>query len=96
MYDSFLMTNICPQNPNLNRGDWNDLEELCRSWAKKWGRLYIACGPVVTDNPQRIGDVGVVVPAAFLKWYCAWVRKLNQLAFCLLIGQAVSRCKLMR
>lgn len=67
MYDSFLMTNICPQNPNLNRGDWNDLEELCRSWAKKWGRLYIACGPVVTDNPQRIGDVGVVVPAAFFK-----------------------------
>lgn len=67
MYDSFYMTNICPQNPNLNRGDWNDLEELCRTWAKKWGRLYIACGPVVVENPQRIGDVGVVVPAAFFK-----------------------------
>lgn len=67
MYDSFYMTNICPQHPNLNRGDWNDLEELCRLWAKKWGKLYIACGPVVTDNPQRIGEVGIVVPAAFFK-----------------------------
>lgn len=67
MYDSFCMTNICPQNPNLNRGDWNDLEELCRAWAKKWGRLYIACGPVVVENPQRIGEVGVAVPSAFFK-----------------------------
>ena len=67
MYDSFYMTNICPQNPNLNRGDWNDLEELCRTWAKKWGRLYIACGPVVVENPQRIGEVGVAVPSAFFK-----------------------------
>lgn len=67
MYDSFYMTNICPQHPNLNRGDWNDLEELCRSWAKKWGKLYIACGPVVVENPQRIGEVGVAVPSAFFK-----------------------------
>ncbi len=37
MEESFYMSNICPQNPNLNRGDWNDLEEKSRQWAKKYG-----------------------------------------------------------
>ena len=41
MEESFYMSNICPQNPNLNRGDWNDLEEKSRQWAKKlWSRVY--------------------------------------------------------
>lgn len=35
MQESFYMTNICPQNHNLNRGDWKELEEACRLWAKK-------------------------------------------------------------
>ena len=30
MQESFYMTNICPQNHNLNRGDWKELEEACR------------------------------------------------------------------
>ena len=30
---SFLMTNICPQNHNLNVGDWNEMENQCRKWA---------------------------------------------------------------
>ena len=29
--ESFLMTNICPQAPNLNSGDWSELEQICRS-----------------------------------------------------------------
>ena len=43
MAESFYMSNICPQNPNLNRGDWNDLEEKSRQWAKKYGAVYSAC-----------------------------------------------------
>lgn len=39
MRESFYMSNICPQNQNLNRGDWNDLEELARDWARKYGNL---------------------------------------------------------
>ena len=30
MKESFYTTNICPQNENLNKGDWNDLEEACK------------------------------------------------------------------
>lgn len=30
MKESFYMTNICPQHPNLNGGDWHELEQSCR------------------------------------------------------------------
>lgn len=68
MEESFFMSNICPQNPNLNRGDWNDLEEKSRQWAKKYGAVYIACGPIYdTKRPKRIGNNKVAVPDAFYK-----------------------------
>lgn len=68
MEESFYMSNICPQNPNLNRGDWNDLEEKSRHWAKKYGVVYIACGPIYDNKrPKRIGNNKVAVPDAFYK-----------------------------
>lgn len=68
MEESFYMSNICPQNPNLNRGDWNDLEEKSRQWAKRYGAVYIACGPIYdTKHPKRIGNNRVAVPDAFYK-----------------------------
>ena len=46
MKESFYMTNICPQHPNLNDGDWHELEQACRRWAEK-DKLYIVCGPIL-------------------------------------------------
>ncbi len=69
MVESFYMTNVCPQNRNLNRGDWKDLEELERSWATKYGCVSIAAGPIYYKErtPQRIGGNKVAVPDAFFK-----------------------------
>ncbi|MGL4853114.1 MAG: DNA/RNA non-specific endonuclease [Phocaeicola sp.] len=68
MQESFFLSNICPQNPNLNRGDWKDLEEKSREWAKKYGAIYIACGPIYDNpHPKRIGNNQVGVPDAFYK-----------------------------
>lgn len=65
---SFLFTNICPQRHNLNAGAWNDVELQCRDWAKRYGDLYIVCGPVLYDQQHRtIGRNRVVVPEAFFK-----------------------------
>lgn len=65
---SFLLTNICPQNTNLNRGDWNELEQQCRAWAEKYGELYIVCGPILMNRRhKRIGKNKVTVPEAFFK-----------------------------
>lgn len=68
MRESFLFTNICPQNHNLNAGDWNEMEMQCRAWAKTWGGVYIVCGPLLYRcQHKRIGEYKVVVPEAFFK-----------------------------
>lgn len=68
MYESFLLTNICPQNKTLNTGDWEQIESLSRQWAKKYGEIYIVCGPIVYDEKYKtIGANKVVIPDAFFK-----------------------------
>ncbi len=68
MKESFYMTNMCPQLHNLNAGDWKDLEELARDWARHYGKIYIACGPIVETNHITIGkNHNIAVPSDFYK-----------------------------
>ena len=68
MNESFLFTNICPQNHGLNKNEWNDLEIQCREWAREYGAIDIVCGPVYDGNASRtIGKNKVRVPDAFFK-----------------------------
>ena len=68
MGESCYFTNICPQNPQLNGGDWKELEEKCRKWAEKHGRIYIACGPIILGNEHgTIGANEVIIPDKFYK-----------------------------
>jgi len=41
---TFLMTNIVPQSPNLNRNTWESLESFCRELVKAGNELYIYAG----------------------------------------------------
>ena len=76
MEESFYMSNICPQHKKLNRGDWNDLEDACRAWAKKYGTVYIACGPIYDrHNPRYIGGSKIAVPDRFFKVVLIYNRK---------------------
>ena len=66
--ETFLMTNICPQDGGLNRGDWNDLEIKCRNWAQKMGKIYIICGPILYNQRHKMIAKGkITVPEAFFK-----------------------------
>ena len=68
MYESFSLVNVCPQNANLNSGLWNSFENDCRKWARKYGDIYIVCGPVFMNREhETIGKNKVVVPEAFFK-----------------------------
>ena len=80
MTESFLYTNVCPQNHGLNKYEWNDLEILCRDWARKYGAVDIVCGPLYSSGGERfrvgdntpsqqktIGRNKVWVPDAFFK-----------------------------
>lgn len=66
--EAFLMTNICPQNGDLNQHDWKYLEEECRAWANKYGKIYIVAGPIFKQKPYRtVGEHNVAVPDSFFK-----------------------------
>lgn len=67
--ESFILSNIAPQLPNLNRGLWRQLESATRSWAfTRNTPVLIYSGPVYDNaTSTRIGRNGVVVPSAFYK-----------------------------
>lgn len=69
MRQSFLFTNICPQNHGLNKYEWNDVEMLCRAWARQYGAIDIVCGPIYDAHaePKYIGRGKVRVPQRFFK-----------------------------
>ena len=69
MRESFLFTNICPQNHGLNKYEWNDLEIQCRDWAREYGAIDIVCGPLfpTTGEQKTIGRNRVWVPESFFK-----------------------------
>lgn len=68
MRETFYMSNISPQSRNFNQGIWRELEELTRNWAKKFKKLYVVTGPVLTQKPKgRVGDNDVSVPQAYYK-----------------------------
>ena len=68
MYNTFLLTNCCPQHGKLNSGVWNQIEMSCRRWAERFGDIYIVCGPILMrQEHETIGENQVVVPEAFFK-----------------------------
>lgn len=68
MHESFYLTNVCPQNHDLNGKDWQKLENSCRKWAQRFGKVYIVCGPIIGKNKYgTIGERQVAVPDAFFK-----------------------------
>lgn len=82
MEQTFLLTNMCPQNSELNRGDWEELESRCRGWARNYGDIYIVCGPIFYSNSYKtIGNNKVGVPDAFFKVILCMNKKPKALGF---------------
>lgn len=68
MDESFYYTNIVPQDASLNSNEWRIIEEQCRELAKRYGSVFVACGPIVDGNNYRsIGYNKVCVPDALYK-----------------------------
>lgn len=66
--ESFLMSNMSPQVPAFNGGIWRELEECARDWGRKFERVYVATGPVLSQTPLgAIGFSKVTVPSAYYK-----------------------------
>ena len=69
--ETFLMTNIAPQRPNLNRKLWQRLEEVeLDRFLARFGALWVLTGTVFDERIQRLKTAWrVEVPDAFFKIY---------------------------
>jgi endonuclease G len=67
MKESFYFSNMSPQLPGFNRGIWKKAEEQVRNWAREYGSVYIATGPVLEKGLPVIGPNQVAVPNYFYK-----------------------------
>ncbi len=66
-HETFLTSNISPQNNEFNRGIWNRLEQKTRYWSKKQDGVYVITGGVLEEGLKGIGDEQVSVPKYFYK-----------------------------
>lgn len=77
MADTFLLSNISPQHPKLNRGAWSQLEKKVRDLTKQYDVIHIFTGPLYLpqDHPDGtrwvqyrvIGKSDIAVPTHFYK-----------------------------
>lgn len=69
MTESFYLSNISPQNGNLNNGVWKYIENIARDNALKYGKILIVTGPVFTTE-KGLGSIGrnrILIPDGFYK-----------------------------
>jgi len=66
--DTFLMSNITPQNPKLNQKSWQRLEEVIANDFSEWhGDFWVVTGPIFGANPKNLKNSDVKIPDAFFK-----------------------------
>jgi len=63
MSDTFLMTNMTPQLPSVNRVAWRLLEDQVRDLPFKW----VVTGATYSANPTKLGKAQVPVPDMLYK-----------------------------
>jgi endonuclease G len=65
--ETFLTSNISPQEHDFNAGVWNTLEQKVRYWASKYNGVFVVTGGVLKGDMKTIGTENVAVPNQFYK-----------------------------
>jgi len=65
--ETFLTSNISPQDHQFNAGIWNRLEQKVRYWSRKYDGVFVVTGGVLRGDMESIGSEGVSVPNQFYK-----------------------------
>ena len=87
--ETFLLSNICPQNHKTNEGVWNSIERMeADDFAKRFGSITVICGPVFDRNPPRLPS-GIAIPKAFFKI----IQRPDQEIICFLVPQETNSPK---
>ncbi|MEM9372743.1 MAG: DNA/RNA non-specific endonuclease [Planctomycetota bacterium] len=76
--ETFLMSNVCPQVPEMNQQTWRYLEEvITNDWGKDEtvGRFWVTAGPIYGPDPSTIGPKNIEVPDSF---YCLVIGEIGE------------------
>ena len=65
MHSTFLMTNMTPQNPKLNRGAWRQLEENTQKMVNASGSPAIVVTGAMYEKDEMMGSVPI--PSGYYK-----------------------------
>ncbi|WP_445732436.1 DNA/RNA non-specific endonuclease [Mariniflexile sp.] len=65
--ETFLTSNVTPQEHAFNSGIWNTLEQKVRYWASKYDGVFVVTGGILKGNMKTIGNEKVAVPNQFYK-----------------------------
>lgn len=65
--ETFLTSNISPQDRDFNAGIWNRLEQRVRKWANRYDGVFVVTGGVLKGDLKTIGNEKVAVPEQFYK-----------------------------
>lgn len=72
MKESFYFSNMIPQTPQLNRGDWKMVEELTRLEVSQDDSVYIWAGGI--GEVKKIGKMSIPKQC----WKVIYVKKTNE------------------
>lgn len=62
---TFMMSNIAPQTPALNRGVWREVEHrIADLWTARYGEIWVVVGSIRGDG-ETIAGTGIDVPTAY-------------------------------
>lgn len=62
---TFLMSNVSPQTPRLNRGVWRDIEHrIAELWTRRWGEIWVIVG-CISDGHWKLKETDIDIPTRF-------------------------------
>lgn len=62
---TFLMSNVAPQSPRLNRGVWREIEHrIADLFTSKWGDVWVIVG-TISEGKETLSGTEIDVPTAF-------------------------------
>jgi endonuclease G len=87
---TFLMSNIAPQTPSLNRGVWRDVEHrIADLWTARYGEIWVIVGCIPGTSGETVTGTDIDVPDGFYQLIVAQ-EGMNVRAMAVVFGQEVS------
>lgn len=87
---TFMMSNIAPQSPFLNRGVWRNVEHrIADLWTARYGELWVVVGCISDHGGETISGTDIDVPHTFYQLIVAQ-EEMDVRAMAMTFGQDVS------